>query len=76
MQDMVQTITKAEESYASWWIERNGLSPSEHSMGGIPFVAGYESGSKDMRDSIIALISPCLDRQPDLQKIIVAIEDL
>ena len=69
-------MTRAEDSYTQWWIERNGLSPSEHSMGKIPFVAGYESGSRDMRDTIIALISPRLDRQPDLQKIIVAIEDL
>ena len=52
------------------------MSPSDHAMGRIPSVSGYESGSKDMRDSIIALISPCLDRDYSLEKVITAIEDL
>ena len=69
-------MTKAEDSYTKWWIERNGLSPSEHSMGKIPYVAGHESGYRLAIDEVIRMISPCLDRQPDLQKIITAIEDL
>ena len=69
-------MTPAEFSYKEWWESRNGIAMSIHSAHRIPYVEGYEAGIKDMKDSIVALISPCLDRQPDLQKVITAIEDL
>jgi len=35
-----------------------------------------QRGREEMRELVINLIRPCLDRQPDLQKIIMAIEAL
>ena len=37
---------------------------------------GVIEGAEQMRDRVINLIRPCLDRQPDLQKIITAIEEM
>ena len=35
-----------------------------------------QRGRDEMRELVIRLIRPCLDRQPDLQKIIRAVEEL
>ena len=37
---------------------------------------GERAGKRQMRDRVINLIRPCLDRQPDLQKIITALEEM
>ena len=37
---------------------------------------GKVAGKEETIAQVVALIKPCLDRQPDLQKIVRAVEDL
>ena len=37
---------------------------------------GKVAGKEEAIAQVVALIRPCLDRQPDLQKIVRAVEDL
>ena len=37
---------------------------------------GKVAGKEETIAQVVALIRPCLDRQPDLQKIVRAVEDL
>ena len=63
-------MTNAEDSYVQWWIERNGMSPSEHAMGRIPYVSGYEAAEKDMKLKFTRMIESACVRDVSLQRII------
>ena len=69
-------MTRAEESYLAWYLDRNGLSATDHSVHRIPFVAGYDAGEKDIRERLIHAVETALVRDVSMQKVIDLIRDI
>jgi len=69
-------MTNAETSYFAWYLDRNGLSATDHSVHKIPYVAGYDAATADLKAKFIAMIESASVVDPSLKIMIDGVNEL
>ena len=69
-------MTYAEVSYFAWYLDRNGLSATDHSVHKIPYVAGYDAATADMKRKFISMIESAAIVDPSLKIMIDGVQEL
>jgi hypothetical protein len=69
-------MTNADESYAKWWLDRNGAPSTDHSCGKVFYTAGYHDCERELKAKIITMIESACVRDNSLQKMISGVKDL
>ena len=69
-------MTNAESSYFAWYLDRNGLSATDHSVHRIPYVAGYDAATADLKSKFIAMIESASVVDPSLKIMIDGVNEL
>ena len=69
-------MTNAETSYFAWYLDRNGLSATDHSVHKIPYVAGYDAATADLKAKFIAMIESAMKADPSLAIMIDGVNEL
>jgi hypothetical protein len=69
-------MTRAEQSYLDWYLSRNGMAATDHSVHRIPYVTGYEAGECDLRARLISAVKTALVRDASMQKVADLIRDI
>ena len=69
-------MTNAESSYFAWYLDRNGLSATDHSVHKIPYVAGYNACERALKAKFIAMIESAAIVDPSLKIMITGVNEL
>jgi len=69
-------MTNAESSYFAWYLDRNGLSATDHSVHKIPYVAGYDAATAELKRKFIKMIESACDRDSTLAIMITGVNEL
>ena len=69
-------MTNAASSYFSWYLDRNGLSATDHSVHKIPFCAGYNACEVDLKLKFIKMIESAAIVDPSLKIMIDGVNEI
>jgi hypothetical protein len=69
-------MTHADESYAKWWLDRNGAPSTDHSCGKVFYTAGYHDCERELKAKFTAMIESAYVRDSSLQKLADAVAEL
>ena len=69
-------MTRADQSYFSWYLDRNGCPATDHAMHRVPYVCGYEAGEADLRARLIDAVKTALDRDKSMERVIELTRDI